>query len=313
MPDTIDAEYQESTAIVAAPQASTAIWTPSFATRVDDAIEMKREKKRFFESVMEKDLHYGVVPGAGTKPTLYKPGAEMLLANMGLNPSFEDEGPPIIDILGVDHGGEPFIYYRRECRIYRQTGPKEDDRMIVGKASGACSSWETKYRYRNASLTCPNCGKDTIKKSKYEDGKAFYCYEKIGGCNAKFDKDVFAGVVLGKVPNPDIADVINTILKMADKRALVAATIISTGCSDIFTQDVEDMPQPDVKQAPVRQPSVSVPSIQSLMSKAKSKGLCTDGASFCAWAAQNVFWCENFKPGVKPTAEQCLAIQEALK
>ena len=46
--------------------------------------------------------------------------------------------------------------------------------------------------------------------------------------------------VLYRVPNPDIADVVNTIQKMAQKRALVAATLIATSASEFFTQDVED-------------------------------------------------------------------------
>jgi hypothetical protein len=40
----------------------------------------------------------------------------------------------------------------------------------------------------------------------------------------------------------------NTIMKMACKRALVAATLNATAASDIFTQDVEDMPQGTFKQ-----------------------------------------------------------------
>ena len=36
------------------------------------------------------------------------------------------------------------------------------------------------------------------------------------------------------------ADIVNTILKMAEKRALVGATISATGASDYFTQDMED-------------------------------------------------------------------------
>ena len=43
--------------------------------------------------------------------------------------------------------------------------------------------------------------------------------------------------------NPDVADLVNTILKMADKRALVAATLIATGMSEYFTQDIEDFVQ----------------------------------------------------------------------
>jgi len=50
-------------------------------------------------------------------------------------------------------------------------------------------------------------------------------------------------------------DVKNTLEKMSEKRSLVAAVLIGTGASDIFTQDLEDIPElldvddeaPDVK------------------------------------------------------------------
>jgi hypothetical protein len=41
-----------------------------------------------------------------------------------------------------------------------------------------------------------------------------------------------------KIENEDIADVYNTVLKMAKKRAHIDATITVTGCSDMFTQDI---------------------------------------------------------------------------
>jgi hypothetical protein len=43
-----------------------------------------------------------------------------------------------------------------------------------------------------------------------------------------------------KVENPDIADVYNTVLKMAKKRAHIDATLTCTGASDMFTQDLID-------------------------------------------------------------------------
>lgn len=39
------------------------------------------------------------------------------------------------------------------------------------------------------------------------------------------------------------ADQLNTLMKMAQKRALVGAVIVATGASDFFTQDIEDMPR----------------------------------------------------------------------
>lgn len=44
-----------------------------------------------------------------------------------------------------------------------------------------------------------------------------------------------------RVENEDIANCWNTCLKVAKKRAFVDAIITATACSDIFTQDVEDM------------------------------------------------------------------------
>jgi hypothetical protein len=38
------------------------------------------------------------------------------------------------------------------------------------------------------------------------------------------------------------ADLANTILKMAKKRALIDAVLTATAASDIFTQDIEDLP-----------------------------------------------------------------------
>jgi hypothetical protein len=242
MSEIIEGEYalavQEQTAPVA--------WTPSFAVAVDDAIDRKRQKRRFFQEVMEEGLHYGVIPGTGTKPTLLKPGAEMLLGNMGLHEELSDAQPPIQDFDGRDHGGEPFIYYRRVCRIYRQVGPTEHERVKVAQAEGSCSSWEPKYRYRNEQRVCPQCGKAAIIKGKEEYGGGFICFKKKDGCGAKFsDNDpAIIGQAQGKVANPDVVEIDNTILKMADKRALIAATLLATGCSDIFTQDAEDFTPP---------------------------------------------------------------------
>jgi len=60
------------------------------------------------------------------------------------------------------------------------------------------------------------------------------------------------GDTLYRIPNPDVADAVNTVQKMAQKRALVAAVLIVTNCSDAFTQDLED-----AEPAPVPTPSVA--------------------------------------------------------
>lgn len=71
----------------------------------------------------------------------------------------------------------------------------------------------------------------------------------IGLCSTlekkyRYRKDWHTGQ---QVENPDIADVYNTVLKMAKKRAFVDAVRSTTAASDIFTQDVDEesmQPQP---------------------------------------------------------------------
>jgi hypothetical protein len=45
--------------------------------------------------------------------------------------------------------------------------------------------------------------------------------------------------------NPFDYSVVNTVCKMAQKRALVAVVLISCGASEFFTQDLEDYPEPN--------------------------------------------------------------------
>lgn len=69
------------------------------------------------------------------------------------------------------------------------------------------------------------------------------CFKKKGGCGAKFpDGDqTIESQQTGRVFNPDIADQVNTIQKMSQKRSLVGAVLLAVNASEFFTQDIEDM------------------------------------------------------------------------
>jgi hypothetical protein len=181
-----------------------------------------------YEQIMIKDEHYGMIPGT-KKETLYKSGAEKLDLLFKLVPKIDDK---IMRELGDCH---------REVEItiglyHKETG------VFWGQGIGSCSTKETKFRYREGKRLCPECRKDSIIKGKEEYGGGWLCYKKTGGCGQKYkdgDQQI-EGQQVGRIENTDIADVYNTVLKMAYKRALVSATITATGVSDIFTQDVED-------------------------------------------------------------------------
>lgn len=206
---------------------------------VQAALVAYQAKKDLIDGIMKPNVDYGIIPGT-SKNTLLKAGAEKATSFFGLSPRFRD-AVVVEDFTGKDHDGEPFFFYRRTCELWRGD-------YIVASVDGSCNSFEKKYRYRGGERVCPECGKPTIKKSKYPpktDPKGepgFYCFAKIGGCGLEFGAHdpTIVNQELGQVKNPDVADLANTILKMADKRALVAATLIATGLSEYFTQDVED-------------------------------------------------------------------------
>ena len=183
----------------------------------------------FVKSIMRENTDFGVVPGT-TKPTLLKPGAEKLCRFFGLSARF-DMTKEVEDW----YAEEPFFSYRYKCSLYSlATG------ALVGEGEGSCNSHEKKYRYRTAARVCPECGKDAIIKGKKEYGGGWVCFTKKGGCGAKFPDGHFTGEAQQEI-NPDMADLPNTLQKMAQKRAFIAATLIAVNASEFFTQDVEDL------------------------------------------------------------------------
>lgn len=106
------------------------------------------------------------------------------------------------------------------------------------------------------------CGKATLIKGKpeyerdaeYKRRGSWICYEKRGGCGAKYygdDQDII-GQEVGRVANPNIADAVNTVQKIADKRSYVAAVLSATGASQFFSQDLEEQGQSDPTADQVR-------------------------------------------------------------
>lgn len=203
------------------------------AVSVRQALEAYQAKKDLIDSIMKPGVDYGTVPGS-TKNTLLKAGAEKATSFFGLSARFKD-AEVVEDFTGKDHEGEPFFFYRRTCELWRGD-------TLVASVDGSCNSFEKKYRYRSSERVCPHCGKAAIIKGKEEYGGGWVCFKKKQGCGATFqDNDpAITSQQAGQIKNPDVADQANTILKMADKRALVAATLIATGLSEYFTQDVED-------------------------------------------------------------------------
>jgi hypothetical protein len=183
-----------------------------------------------------------------------------LASFFSLSPDFIDVDK-VEDWTGENHGGEPFFYYRVKCNLYH-------GRWKVASADGSCNSWEKKYRYRQAARLCPECKQPTIIRGKKEYGGGWVCLKSKGGCGAKFSDDDsrITNQEVGPVRNPDVAEQVNTILKMPQKRALIAATLIATGTSEYFTQDIEDFSDtPYVPPEPPRHPYEDIPEPKTIV------------------------------------------------
>ena len=234
---------------------------------IEQAVKRRLMIVDALQQLMQRDVDYGKIPG-GERETLLQPGADKLCNLFGITIQYEVVRR-IEDWTGEQHGGEPFFFYEVKGRAHR-------GEFLMGEGTGSCNSWEKKYRWRQGSRVCPNCGKDIILKSKTA-GEGWFCWGKRGGCGAKFapgDNSVESQEV-GRVKNPDVAEIVNTVLKMAHKRAKIAAAINATSASEFFTQDVEDFTGDDEKP-PFNPPSAP---------RAESKPPAAPVLRLCPWGS----------------------------
>lgn len=178
--------------------------------------------------VMIDGQHFGKIPGCGDKPALLKAGAEKIGLTFRLIPTFK------IDKSELPNGHRE---YSITCVLSNPAGE------VMGEGVGCCSTMEKKYRWRDADsfeVTDEQIPPDA-KERKAEYRKAGYGMRKVDGAWAWVR---FTGSQ-DRTENPDIADTYNTVLKMAKKRAHIDAILTTTAASDIFTQDIDEHPEPE--------------------------------------------------------------------
>lgn len=174
---------------------------------VSDIIQHVAVVQEVMRAVMKPDVHYGTIPGT-PKPTLYKAGAEVLCMTFRVADSYQVE-----DLSTTDA-----VRYRVTC-----VGNHQLNDVVLGTGMGEASSGEEKYKWRKA--VCKEEFDETpanMRRVKHARGK--------GGTTYKQEQI-----------RTETADLANTILKMANKRAKIAMTINVTACGDMFSQDLEDM------------------------------------------------------------------------
>jgi hypothetical protein len=167
------------------------------------------------QSVMKEGTHYGVIPGT-PKPSLLKPGAE--LVNLMFGVSVDPDSSAFHTEDGQDDVGLPF--FRCSVRMVFKTRSG----VFLGASYGYASSLEEKYKWRRATgqkefAATP----DGRKRVKFRRGKNNTEYEELQ-------------------VRTEVEDIRNTIVQMAMKRGEVGGTKRVHALSDMFSQDLEDLP-----------------------------------------------------------------------
>lgn len=190
---------------------------------VESIIRQTNQVKLLMQQGMTDGVHYGKIPGCGPKPTLLQPGAQKLMLMFGLADTYN------IEREDLPNGHRE---YTVTCTLV-----SKGSGCIQGSGIGLCSTMEKKYRYRNVAdyevLDQPIPNDARQKKAEYR--KQGYGMKKV---NDEWRWVRFKDSTAQE--NPDIADTYNTVIKMASKRALIAAILNSLAVSDLFTQDVEE-------------------------------------------------------------------------
>lgn len=186
-----------------------------------EVIVAQNETRELIEKALKKDRDFGTIKGT-KKPTLYKAGAERIVIAFGCFARFRTLASE------VDHDRE--VKWTKREKVWRNKfkGDKEFTwKEEVGVSQGL-------YRYV---IECEIVDRET--------GNVVGSF--VGSCSSMESK---------YVDRP--RDVENTILKMAEKRALVGAGLTTFGLSDQFTQDVEDLPRDVVQNGQSANPAGDV-------------------------------------------------------
>jgi len=167
--------------------------------------------RAFVARQMIKGEDYGVIPGTA-KPTLFKPGAEKLCFFHGLSIEYECTSR----LEDWDNGRFAYTYL---CSLRdRRTG------LVIAQCEGSANSLEKRYRWRYV---------PEFKATEEEKARAIRKERRRSKAGNEY--------IMLVLENDDPFSLVNTLQKMAQKRALIGATLHATRASGYFTQDIEDI------------------------------------------------------------------------
>lgn len=181
-------------------------YRPKIVMAPEDAKALDEALRENMKAVLRENVDYGVIPGTGSKPSLLKPGAEKLLQWFGFGHTMEQVETER-DSAGTWQG----VTYR--CTV---TKAMPDGRVVaVGTCEGYAGYDEDRFYLSAEAATAKEHALAERYRRNVNPSK---CVEY-------------------RAPR-------NSVIKMAQKRALVGAALQATSASTLFTQDVEDTAEP---------------------------------------------------------------------
>ena len=100
-------------------------------TQVQRTLEAIEKFQSVIKSQFKENHHYGIIPGTGKKPTLLKPGAEVIITLLGLSTEFE--------ILNCTRDFESeFFDYLIKCTLKKEG-------TLIAEGLGSANTKETKF------------------------------------------------------------------------------------------------------------------------------------------------------------------------
>lgn len=196
----------------------------------EHVLQRRKAMTEIVKKALEENKHYGIIPGT-EKPTLLKPGAEILANMFALRSEFKVQR----DDLPGGH------------REYHITCTLTHGSEVVSEGLGSCSTMEKKYRWRYGDpeptdLPIPPKYWDVWKADKSRAQGMLPNGHRV----TKIDGVWRVAKNGEQVENPNIADCYNTCLKIAKKRAYIDGIITATAGSEYFTQDLDDFGPEDL-------------------------------------------------------------------
>jgi hypothetical protein len=183
-------------------------YRPRIVMAAEEAAALDGQLRQMMRAVLVENTDYGTVPGS-TKPSLWKPGAEKLLQWFGFGHRIEK-----VEIERNEDGSRLGVTYR--CTVFKEMG---DGREVTVSTCEGYTGYDEDTFYTTEEAA--------RRKAEANERKWARQY------NRAVQPEKWEHVTEYRAPW-------NTLIKIAQKRALVGAALQATSASTLFTQDLED-------------------------------------------------------------------------